>query len=421
MVGGKRGLDSSLPAAASEAAQAAQPATTHHFVFSSRPLQPGVAAFIFSSGGPPPSSQAFVFSSRPLQPAVHLLVPPPPARQPAGSVRRAPSSQAARRQRSSHHEPSLIIPSAIHPSSLVSSCFFPDPASSSQRPDPARSSQIRPNPARSDQIQPHPATSSHIRPDPATSSHIHPHPARSGQIQPHPAKSSQKPATRKIQSTQVPPELDPVSGPAPLPIPSVETRDGQTLLSDLLPYPDGQIRFGLPIKLNMEDDNSVHCGVDLDMNDNVNVVEVEDEYHEVGQEGEVSVSEKAVKDEINETDVVAPTQKSEYKFRATFDKLGEKDSLLAMEGPPTVFDWDNAETLFNESKGVEATEMVTNELHKMFKIYKSHSTPSKASNVVGECNKGKADRCTVGPAVAVAVTSRDAAVTSRDADWFTTD
>ncbi|KAL6002176.1 hypothetical protein ACLOJK_037624 [Asimina triloba] len=44
------------------------------------------------------------------------------------------------------------------------------------------------------------------------------------------------------------------------------------------------------------------------------------------------------------------------------------------------------------NKGAEATEMVTNELHKMFKIYESHSTPRKASNVVGECNEGKADR-----------------------------
>ncbi|KAL6002021.1 hypothetical protein ACLOJK_040585 [Asimina triloba] len=126
------------------------------------------------------------------------------------------------------------------------------------------------------------------------------------------------------------------------------------------------------------------------------LAEVEDEYHEVGQGGKVSVSEKVVKDETNETDVVAPKQRSEYKiskngkeddkqeFRAAFDKLCEKDSLLAMEGPPT--------TLFNESKGVEATEIVTNELHKMFKIYESHSTPRKASNVVGECNEGKTDR-----------------------------
>ncbi|KAL5984761.1 hypothetical protein ACLOJK_041383 [Asimina triloba] len=47
------------------------------------------------------------------------------------------------------------------------------------------------------------------------------------------------------------------------------------------------------------------------------------------------------------------------------------------------------ETLYNESKGVEATEIVTNELHKMFEIYESHSTPRKASNVVGECSEGK--------------------------------
>ncbi|KAL6004389.1 hypothetical protein ACLOJK_004942, partial [Asimina triloba] len=118
-------------------------------------------------------------------------------------------------------------------------------------------------------------------------------------------------------------------------------RDGQTLLPDLLLCPDGQtllprrldpLRYaatlpksasqpslprsalvGLPIKLNMEDDNSVNCGADLDINDNVNVVEAEDEHHEVGQGGEVSVSEKVVKDETKETDVVAPKQKSEYK------------------------------------------------------------------------------------------------------------
>ncbi|KAL5978847.1 hypothetical protein ACLOJK_018742, partial [Asimina triloba] len=51
---------------------------------------------------------------------------------------------------------------------------------------------------------------------------------------------------------------------------------------------------------------------DLDMNDNVNVVEVEDEYHQVGQGGEVSVSEKLMKDETNETNHSMGEEKGKY-------------------------------------------------------------------------------------------------------------
>ncbi|KAL5996354.1 hypothetical protein ACLOJK_026431 [Asimina triloba] len=62
-------------------------------------------------------------------------------------------------------------------------------------------------------------------------------------------------------------------------------------------------KVGLPVKLNMEDVNCVNCRVDLDIGNNVDVVEVEDEVG-VDTQGQVGVSEKVVKDEINKTDNV---------------------------------------------------------------------------------------------------------------------
>ncbi|KAL5977545.1 hypothetical protein ACLOJK_041922 [Asimina triloba] len=316
-----------------------------------------------------------------------------------------------------HCEPSPIVPSAIRPSSLVSLCVFPalpSLAPSSDQP-----------------VASHRPIGHHLLAQPSFASH-EPCPSQPWSHRP---SSIQPPAShrwisrrrllllsllllsRRIQPPPIAffsvclsllrppsPSFFSVSidlRPSSLVLPTFSAffpartyapaqtlrRDGQTLLPDLLPCPDDQILFDtlLPCPNLLP---SLPCP-DL-------LWPVEDEYHEVGQGGKVSVSEKVVKDETNETDVVAPKQRSEYKiskngkeddkqeFRAAFDKLCEKDSLLAMEGPPT--------TLFNESKGVEATEIVTNELHKMFKIYESHSTPRKASNVVGECNEGKTDR-----------------------------
>ncbi|KAL5999568.1 hypothetical protein ACLOJK_037853 [Asimina triloba] len=171
--GGERGSHhhflaySSLPAAASEAAQ---PGRGSHFVFSSgrpAPSQPALAPHrvppnrLFSpSGGErgsaasqPPPFRLLVRSSRPLQPGLPL------------SCRRA----------------------------------------SSQIQPVARSSQIQPDPARSSQIQPDPARSSHIHPDPATSSHIHPDlarnqpPARSNPPESRPS-SIQSPDGQEVSS-----------------------------------------------------------------------------------------------------------------------------------------------------------------------------------------------------------------------------
>ncbi|KAL5987212.1 hypothetical protein ACLOJK_041209 [Asimina triloba] len=64
------------------------------------------------------------------------------------------------------------------------------------------------------------------------------------------------------------------------------------------------------------------------MGDNVDVVEVEDE---VGQ-GEVGVSEKVVKDETNETDVVAPKAKSKYK-RGPRSRGGNVILISGMDQP----------------------------------------------------------------------------------------
>ncbi|KAL6006734.1 hypothetical protein ACLOJK_032227 [Asimina triloba] len=179
---------SSLPAAASEAAQPGRGSHHHFLAYSSLPAaaseaaQPGRGShFVFSSGRPAPSQPAL---------APHR-VPPNRLFSPSGGERGSAASQPP---------PFRLLVRSSRP-------LQPGLPLSCRR----ASSQIQPV-ARSSQIQPDPARSSQIQPDPARSSHIHPDPARSSQIQPHPPRSSQKSATRQIQSTRVPPELDPVSG-----------------------------------------------------------------------------------------------------------------------------------------------------------------------------------------------------------------